>query len=287
MAAENPPSEHRWRDADLDNELLKELASKPPSEERIRELVRQGADVNSVKGGDSVLTDAVTMLLDGLDQEYVRLLIELGADVRWQSDEGNCALYEACLSHDPKTVAFILEHGADPNVVLDLSESMLDWAEFDLWFHEREMAGEPSDSDHARWAGGMARIVSLLKEYGARPLEALDAEALGTRLNVFGLRRTGLLTNGGHITIERISGATDELCQRFRDWLAGYWDSWPNKDWSEMPEGFDREDHNARGRELARQIKRLVGDAVKVKYLCICSESERRHIRNVMHEDVV
>jgi len=133
----------------------------------------------------------------------------------------------------------------------------------------------------------MARIVSLLVQHGARTIEEIDAEALGTRLDVFALRRTGMLTNKGHITVERIPGATPDLCKQFRDWLASYWDSWPGKDWSEMPEGFDREAHNARGRELARQIKRLVGDAVKVKYLCVCPESERRHIRNVMHEDVV
>lgn len=57
----------RWRVNDLDNELLKELASSNPNEERIRQLVLQGADVNSLdKFGDSVLMDALGYIQDGL-----------------------------------------------------------------------------------------------------------------------------------------------------------------------------------------------------------------------------
>ena len=86
-------STYRWRDNHLDNQLMLELVSDNPSEEHIRELVSQGADVNSVKGDESVLMDALGFTNDhggtekSLDLHFIRLLVELGADVNFVSEE--------------------------------------------------------------------------------------------------------------------------------------------------------------------------------------------------------
>ena len=85
-------TEHRWREKDVDNALMRELASDAPSEQRIRELVERGADVNSVKDDESVVMFAMTRLETGLDERFSRLLVELGADVNYQSDDGGCPL---------------------------------------------------------------------------------------------------------------------------------------------------------------------------------------------------
>jgi hypothetical protein len=305
MAASNPPSEHRWRDADLDNELLKELASKSPSEERIRELVRQGADVNSVRSCHSVLMEAIDMTCDGtagdehyplslspfracdaLDERFVWLLVELGADPNWCSEDGMCALVSGYYTAKPALVERLLKLGADPNVALEYMRSLLTWVETDQCYEENQSRGDPPDSHNARLAKVAADMVAVLKRYGAKHFDELEAQTVARWLIVFAAYPSGLRTAKGNLSIEKVPGNTSELCQRFRDWLASHWDSWPDKDWSRMPKDFDREEHNARGREIARQIKLLVGDAVKVKYFCVCPKSEQRHMRNVIHEDV-
>lgn len=91
---------HRWRENDLDNELLTELASRNPSEERLRQLVSQGANLNSVDEFDeSVLMDALSYVQDGLPIQIIHLLVELGANVNYETEDG----------FSPLTVAFLTQ----------------------------------------------------------------------------------------------------------------------------------------------------------------------------------
>jgi len=83
---------------------------------------------------------AVYYTQDGLDLRFIRLLIELGADVNLMtSEDGECALWEACFTHRHEPVECLLELGANPNIVFDKFESVLDWAEFDQWYHEKSL----------------------------------------------------------------------------------------------------------------------------------------------------
>jgi ankyrin repeat protein len=167
---------HRWRENDLDKELLKELASRNPSEERIRQLASQGADVNSfTEYGKSVLMQAISFIQDGLSIEFIHLLVELGADVNYQTEDGACALSDATTYHSPEAVEFLLERGANPNVIIEYSETILDDAKFDYWFHKDEIVGRELDP---YWAEKMGEIVKILKHFGAKNLNDLFTRAL-------------------------------------------------------------------------------------------------------------
>ncbi|MEM5786089.1 MAG: hypothetical protein AAGU11_02150 [Syntrophobacteraceae bacterium] len=77
----------RWRDGEIDNLLMEELASDSPSELQIRELVAQGADVCAVDdAGESMLMEAID-LIEGLDERYIYLLVELGAEANYATPE--------------------------------------------------------------------------------------------------------------------------------------------------------------------------------------------------------
>src|ERR1035437_795253 len=88
-----------WTDNELDNALFAELSSETTSEEKIRELVSKGANINAIDNcGESVLFNSILCVNSpvvwesrgkGLDIKFIQLLIELGADVNYL-DEDNC-----------------------------------------------------------------------------------------------------------------------------------------------------------------------------------------------------
>jgi ankyrin repeat protein len=80
--------------------------------------------------------DAMVWLQDGLDERFIRLLVELGADVNYLSDDGGCPLSDACLLGSPALVEYLLTRGANPNVVYDFSDSVLGAVHTDLAYHE-------------------------------------------------------------------------------------------------------------------------------------------------------
>jgi hypothetical protein len=69
--------------------------------------------------------------------------------------------------------------------------------------------------------------------------------------------------------------------------LATHFDTWPNKAFDEMPSDFQREAHNAEGRLLAQEIRRMVEDDIAIDYLHICAQSEANRVRNVIREQVI
>ncbi|MFZ4413866.1 MAG: ankyrin repeat domain-containing protein [Bacteroidales bacterium] len=154
---------------DLDSWLFNLINSHQPSEKSIRELVSQGANINALnKNKESVLTEALDNIQFGLDTNIIKLLIELGADLNYQPDDGgfNCLFY-ACLDYNVELVQILLKAGADPNCIDTEGgpESLLDWAIFEQWFQENHYAelGKP-----------MEKIVSLLLDYGAKTLVDLN-----------------------------------------------------------------------------------------------------------------
>lgn len=274
---------YRWREHDLDNELLTELTSDEPDEQRIRELVVKGANVNSTSElGGSVLMNALSFMQDGLPLPIIALLVELGADIHYFTDDGDCPLISACRTHKAEVVEFILQKGANPNFVYDYGETPLDWAEFDQWYHERESDGE---SYHVEAAREVTKMISILKSYGAKNLSELRAANVSGWLQVFGTYDTGLRTHGGEIEIKNVPNVTDGLKEEFEEWRASYWDSWGNL-WGEKPEGFDRESNNKWGRRLAKKMKELLPADIKVQFLYINPKDETLYQRNVVWEEI-
>ncbi len=276
---------YRWRENDLDNELLKELASCNPSEERLRQLVSQGADVNSLdKFGDSVLMDALGYIQDGLPIQIIHLLVELGANVNYQTEDGFSPLTEAFLTHKAEPVEILLKYGANPNVVVEYNETLLDWVEFDQWYHECE-GKYHENSEDSKVAKEVGNIIVLLTKYGAKNLVDLRANEVARWLKIFAANsETGLITSGGFIEIDSIKKLPDKLKTDFKKWLESHWDSYPDKSYKDKPEDFDREKHNQWGQRLAKEIKSYLPPEIKVHLLTINAEDEREFRRNVNKE---
>lgn len=272
-------SSYRWRDRELDNQLLLELVSKSPNAEHIREMVRSGADVNSTKNDESVLMDAIEMIMNGLDFRFIRLLVELGADVNFISADGDSPLITACFTHSPELVEYLLKLGANPNHIFDKYETPLSWVDSDKLYHERVDPDKKS-------VANLERIMELLRQYGAKHTDELFTDKISHWLTVFASYPAGLMTLWENIDIASIPGASDKLADDFRRWRTSHWDQWPANRWKEMPEDFDRRRHNEWGRRLANQVRQLLPENIKVEYLSINAEFEEKMIRNVNREDI-
>ena len=276
---------YRRRENDLDNELLTELASDNPSEERIRHLVSQGADINSLdNNGDSVLMNALWYIHEGLPIRFINLLVELGADVNYETEDGSSPLTEAFYTHKAEPVEILLSYGANPNIIIEYNETLLDLMEFDQWCHECE-AGQYEDSDDFRAAQEVGKMIVLLKEKGAKNLVDLRTEEVTGWLKIFAsYPKSGLMTTSGYIEIDSIKELPDKLKTDFKNWLASHWDSYTNKSYKDKPEDFDRKEHNLWAQRLAKEIKSYLPPEIKVHLLTINAEDEQKFRRNVNQE---
>lgn len=278
-------TEHRWREKDIDNALMLELVSHAPSEQRIRDLVERGADVNSVEDDESVVMDAMAWLQDGLDERFIHLLVELGADVNYLSHDGGCPLIGACLSGSPALVEYLLQRGANPNVVYDFSDTVLGAVHTDLTYHELEVQRHSALQD-AETVERLTAIVAVLARHGAKHLEDLRTNHVSRWIRIFGCGGTGLLTAEGYIEVDAIAGLPDAIRSDFKAWKEAFWDSWPKSDWSSRPPLFDRAEHNEWGRRLSRIIRATLPSDIPVTYLTISAEHERSNIRIVDSETI-
>jgi hypothetical protein len=175
-------TEHRWRDRDIDNALMLEFGSGAPSEARIRDLVERGADVNSLDGGESLLMQAMCFV-DESDERCIHVLVELGADVNYQSEEGGCPLYDAAYFASPALVEHLLQRGANPNVFLESGETVLDEIERDLWNVRGESSKDPA-CEYAQMARKLEETIPLLRRYGAKSVFELHTTRVSQEISV-------------------------------------------------------------------------------------------------------
>lgn len=273
----------RWTDNDLDNSLFAEFAKDKPDEQKIRDLITKGANINAVDcKGDNVLIDAISNIQDGLDIKFIQLLIDLGADLDY-ADEGFNCLFDAALTQKPEVVKLLLKAGANPNCVSsDTAEALLDWAEFDQFFKETEDRGG---------AEPMKKIVQLLKDYGAKSISEIFADKPEKFLTIFaGYNPTGLHTLKGYLKPENIPNVDKNFLDTISTWVATNPDKWGEYKYENGVKILNPPDlsvlrqHNEQGRQLAKVIRKMVNPDIEVKYYFVNPDDlEKNRVRNVEH----
>ena len=181
----------------LDEELMAELSKKKPSERKIRELVKQGADVNSVdENGFDILSIVTRWAGLGLDNKFLLLLIELGADINYVNFKYNsCALKEACLSNNIELTKQYLEMGAKVNVIFKKFDagSLLDSVESNASIAKhfskikRTRTNKYLERNDESWKkryNEWKETIKLLKKYGAKRSKDIVANKVKKSIKV-------------------------------------------------------------------------------------------------------
>jgi ankyrin repeat protein len=282
----------RWSDNELDNSLFAEFSKENPDEKSIRGLIKKGANINAIDcKGDSVLLDAITYVQDGLDLKFIKLIIDLGADINYVDEDLNC-LYHASMTLNTGLVEMLLKAGANPNCVsAESAESLLDWAECEEGYLDNFKLFEENTEKENEDVKKMTEIIQLLKEYGAKPLSELYADLPEKFLIIFATYHTGLITATGNLKIENIPNADPDLIISFKNWLNANPDAWKTYEYapdkikiSNPPDYETLKEHNAMGLQLAKKIKKLLGQHIKVEYYFVNPTAFIKHkVRNVDH----
>ena len=153
--------------------------------EVVRLLVEHGADVNAQDndGYTALLAAAVSGAVSGampgavllgpvelVKVEIVRLLVEHGADVNAQDNDGYTALLVAAMLGDVEVVRLLVEHGADVNAQDNDGRTALTYCQT-LWEPRnsrpsRSGWGAGRGSSRSGWGAGRGSV-DLLVEHGA------------------------------------------------------------------------------------------------------------------------
>lgn len=93
----------------------------------IRLLMKYGADPNLE---DSLGTTPFMYLASGTHEsskapEVLQILLDAKADINHQTWNGLTALMMAAMDNDPVVVRFLLDHGADPNLRVDVARALI------------------------------------------------------------------------------------------------------------------------------------------------------------------
>lgn len=244
---------------EADERLWRLIESQPGNVEEVRAAIAGGANVNSTDSyGWSVLAAALfSPAMASL--EIIRLLLEHGADVNHQDEDGFSPLAEAFYRHDPAVIECLLNHGANPNLIVDRFDccTVLDIAVTDLDYHQMQHSNGSGNESDKRACELISAIVDLLKSAGAKSIEELVATAPREWLWMFDGYRTGLLTCDGYLQVANIPNVSEALRGRFNDWLMHDCDRWSDT---------SLENHARQGRSLAREIKQLVATGVILDY---------------------
>jgi len=158
---------------ELNKLLREEVKSKNPCEEKIRDLVAQGADVNSTESGESLLQDLLFSYEKIDDLKLIEFLIDLGADVNYRDKDDGSVLLDACMTHYSEPVKLILEKGANPNFLVGGYGTPLDWAIIDEGYHKLESCNDVNSQDW-QYFENLKGTIKLLEQYGAKTKDELE-----------------------------------------------------------------------------------------------------------------
>jgi len=241
----------RWTDNELDNSLFAELSKIQPNECIIRDLVNKGANINAIDcNDDTVIGDAISNLSNGLDIRYIKLLIDLGADVNLLTYGVNC-LFHAIFLYRIDIFELLLNFGADPNCIIDdEAHSILDMIIDDECFLHMEQDFENEKI--------MKEIEHLLIKHGAKQACELYTDIPEKYLLIHNSYPTGILTYKRNIEIEKfIKDKT--LINKFNEWRNN-----PPKEW-DLPKEVYLEYYD-KGFNLSKEIKNNIEKNILVKF---------------------
>jgi ankyrin repeat protein len=86
----------------------------------VEALINAGADINAKD------MDEKTAVFHTSDKSTIKKMIELGANLDIQDDEGNTPLHVACREHDENKVKLLLDAGANPNIPNNYEKNQID-----------------------------------------------------------------------------------------------------------------------------------------------------------------
>lgn len=152
-----------------DTALLRAVSSSKPQEkivEIIRLLVEDGADVNAVDSlGNAVIMNALANV-PKLPMAAIEYLIGHGAVIDYTDEE---LLPAAVMCCQPEAIAFLLNNGTNPNVVLDESGTVLDWVEdFTRFLLGYKAEDEVGENVRRKDIERLSAIYKLLVQAGAK-----------------------------------------------------------------------------------------------------------------------
>jgi hypothetical protein len=201
----------RWTENELDNSLFAESLKKDPDENTIRNLLKAGANINAIDcKNDTVIGDAISNLNDGLDIKYIKLLIDLGADVNLLT-EGVNSLFHAVFLYRVDIFKLLLEAGADPNCIIDDEAiSILDMIIDDECFCHMEYEYEEEKIQK--------EIGDLLIKYGAKQARDLYTSIPEKYILIHHNYPTGMLTYKRNIKAEDVI-KDNILLSEFNNWV--------------------------------------------------------------------
>jgi hypothetical protein len=259
-------------------ELSEAVSAKPLDRSRVLDLIARGADPNYRDKGGSTWFARAFWGRD-LTVEAVELLIEAGADVNADGEDG-LPLYNACLEARPDLVECLLAHGADPNILIEEVETVLDYVEFDRRYCEGNI-GTAWERDYQRpRIEALSQIVTLLLRNGARRRSGMRASRLRDWVTLTAGGADNVSTRDGRLRLSDIAGLSEDWVARWRAWCGQAFDP-ADEDFLAAPPGFDRRRHNAEGLALAREFKQVAGAAVRVDFGAIDPDSEEAFARNI------
>lgn len=186
-----------------------------------RGALQDGADPNHLEGPDtdSILNVAVNWTQDAAVRfAMAELLLESGADPNLPQNKNMTPLASALLHMDTELVRLLLDHGANPNLVVDGPESTFDWAHFDYRFYVWDLQipdGFPRDDNTTeddfldfldRKALEHGKLppahLLLMRQRGARTLEEIEMgrmlEAVQGALSCLCMTFEPVLQKGDH-----------------------------------------------------------------------------------------
>jgi|GEM_PF-3430398 len=160
---------------ELDRDLYKACCPPHPDYELIKSIVNKGANVNATNVYGIVLMNLLIyhQIQRRTDLEVFDHLESLGADFNLGDEDGITPIVMAMEVLNPALVDTLLVNGADPNLVNNSSESLLDFLYIDLNEKESELAQLKND-EYVEIA--MARdyirryksIIEIMEYWGAK-----------------------------------------------------------------------------------------------------------------------
>ena len=155
--------------------------------QKIPELLDAGADPNAIdeENGWSPLSSLVYssarfteqhgMFIHGEFWKAIELLLQKGADINLVIKADDDCISTALMESQytiPEVAQFLLEHGADPDVINEEQETILDAIEFCLWADYEDMW-----RDHSDYWVTESRIRKILLDHGAHRASTLEKMA--------------------------------------------------------------------------------------------------------------